>query len=364
MVALKSGLKIRKLAATLLLLGSSCIALELHTDPAVAVDPVDAVCSNRMTLSVTGNLKVPYCSNKILDQPDLSVQRAVIVIHGTSRNADDYYQYMEDAAKKAGKLDGTIILAPQFLREEDIESRNPGNDVLFWTNDGWKEGDSSLSTSSNPRPAQVSSYDVVNFMMAKLANRNVFPNLQTIVIAGHSAGGQFTNRFAAGSQEPIVESTVIPMRYIVANPSSYLYMDEKRRVAGTVDKFAIPTAQEKSNCPNYNEYKYGLEKLNSYMQNIGVNKIRSQYAQRQVVYLLGEQDTDPNADSLDKDCPAMLQGKQRFERGTIFYNYLQQYYGSTIQGNHTKVTVPGVAHSGRDMFNSDQGIQQIFGQFT
>lgn len=362
MVGYKGGLNFKRLAATVLLLGTNLIAFELHTDTAVAADPVDTVCPNRVTLNVTGNLKVPYCSNKLLDNQDLSVRRAVIVIHGTSRNADDYYQYMESAAKKAGKLNETIILAPQFLREEDIKSRNPGNDVLFWTNDGWKEGDPSLSTSSNPRPAQVSSYDVTNFIMAKLADRNIFPNLQNIVIAGHSAGGQFTNRFAAGSNEPIVGLTVIPTRYIVANPSSYLYMDENRRVAGTVSQFAIPTDSEKSNCPNYNEYKYGLEKLNSYMLNIGVEKIRSQYAQREVVYLLGENDTNRNSSSLDKDCPAMLQGKQRFERGTFFYNYIQQYYGSAIADKHRKVTVPRVGHSGRDMFNSDQGVQQIFGQ--
>lgn len=98
--------------------------------------------------------------------------------------------------------------------------------------------------------------------------------------------------------------------------------------------------------------------------NVGVDKIRSQYAQRQVVYFLSEEDTDPNADCLDKGCPAMLQGTQRFERGIIFYNYIQQYYGLVIQDKHTKVIVLGVGHSANDMFNSDQGIQQIFGQFT
>jgi hypothetical protein len=352
----KHELRLAKLAtATFTLFGIHLILVGISTTPVLARDPVSVVCSGRIT--VAGNLKIPYCSNKPLEQPNATVRRAIIVVHGTGRNSDDYYQYIVDSAKKAGALNETIILAPQFLLEEDIKDRKPGNDVLFWTNDGWKQGDPSVSTSSNPRSASASSFGAVNLMMERLANRSTFPNLQSIVITGHSAGGQFTDRFVAGSQEVGIQT-----RYVVANPSSYLYFDGKRRVAGTLNQFAIPTAQERSNCSEYNQYKYGLERLNSYMQNVGVDRIQSQYSQRQVVYLLGEKDTDPNSDSLDKDCPAMLQGKHRFERGTIFYNYLQQYYGSAIQNRHLKVTVPGVAHDGRAMFNSNQGIQVLFGQ--
>jgi hypothetical protein len=97
------------------------------------------------------------------------------------------------------------------------------------------------------------------------------------------------------------------------------------------------------------------------MQVVGESKIRSQYAQREVVYLLGEEDNDPNHDELDRTCPAMFQGAHRLERGTIFYNYLQHYYGAEVQGQHTKVTVPGVGHSAGAMFNSPEGIHQIFG---
>jgi hypothetical protein len=98
------------------------------------------------------------------------------------------------------------------------------------------------------------------------------------------------------------------------------------------------------------------------MQAVGVSQLRSQYAQRLVVYLLGENDTDPNDDDLDKECPAKLQGTQRLERGTIYFNYIYHFYGaSEIQGRQTLVTVPGVGHSASAMFNSPQGIKAIFG---
>ena len=76
------------------------------------------------------------------------------------------------------------------------------------------------------------------------------------MIAGHSAGGQFANRFAAA--HPAQPET----RYIVANPSSYLYLDAQRREDLWLDKFSIPKSDV---CFNYNHYKYGTEILNAYM---------------------------------------------------------------------------------------------------
>lgn len=314
-------------------------------------DIVKRVCPNRWVLNV-GDLKIPYCSNRSPDQQDTAIRRAIIVIHGTKRNATGYYQDMLTAA--VGKLHESIILAPHFLTEEDVDYHNLGNDVPFWTNRGWIQGDSSLSTPTNPRSATISSFAVINYILAKWADLNIFPNLQNVVLVGHSAGGQFINRYAAANQERF------PTRYIIANPSSYLYLDKQRRSSGTLNQFMIPGAFEQASCPTYNQYKYGLDGLNPYMQAIGSDQIRAQYPQRRVVYLLGEEDNDPNHDDLDLSCSAMLQGNHRFERGTIFYNYIQHYYGAALQGRHTKVTVPGVGHSAFDMFNSPQGIQQIF----
>ena len=47
-----------------------------------------------------------------------------------------------------------------------------------------------------------------------------FSNLQDIVLVGNSAGGQFVNRYAAGSDQ---EGGGM-IRYVVSAPSSYLYL--------------------------------------------------------------------------------------------------------------------------------------------
>lgn len=315
---------------------------------APAPDTVDSVCPNRLDLN--SGLRIPYCSNRSLDRSDAAVRRAVVVIHGTKRNGPGYYQYVLDAANIAGTTDESIIIAPHFLTEDDVNDHNPGSDVPFWTNKGWKQGD--LSTSTNPRSATLSSFEVADRIMARLADRNVFPNIQSIVLAGHSAGGQYVNRYASANHERV------PTSYIAANPSSYLYMDKQRRIAGTVDQFTTPQAAD---CCEYNSYKHGLQALNSYMQAIGVNQIQTQYPLRRVVYLLGTADNDPDHDLLDKDCASKLQGDHRLERGTVFFNYLQHFYGPGILKQQKVVFVPGVGHSGKGMFTSTEGVQELFG---
>ena len=281
------------------------------------------VCPQRITFSLEGySFNIPYCRNYPLGEVNASVERAVIVIHGTSRTADSYYSYVLNAALQAGADTKTIILAPQFLIEQDIVDFNLGDEILYWTNQGWKQGDKSLSTTQHPRAANLSSFSAVDTILERLADRNKFPNLTKIVIAGHSAGAQFVNRFAAGSpmQQVLAQQYGIQLRYVVANPSSYLYFNGERRVKGTLDQFAIPDV---SSCTDYNQYKYGLENLNSYMALSGSALIKNQYPEREVIYLLGNEDNDPNDSDLDKTCPAVFQGIHRLERGQIYYNYIQ-----------------------------------------
>ncbi|NJK49473.1 PEP-CTERM sorting domain-containing protein [Candidatus Gracilibacteria bacterium] len=338
---------------------TSCLLLAAATfaiaKPAQSSGP-DDICSSRLTFTQDGQeLKLPYCRNHPLGKADDDFQRALIVIHGASRNADEYYADVFNTAKDANEADeDTLIIAPQFLEDEDIEAFNLSDDTLFWSS-GWREGNLSRDTDELPRPFRISSYSVIDEIIKRLVEPGKFPELDEIVIAGHSAGGQFVNRYAAGSQ---VQPNNTSLRYVVSNPSSYLYMNEERAIPGTLDQFAIPNA---SSCPTYNEYKYGLDgELNAYMETPGIEGIRSQYLSREVVYLLGGADTDPNDDSLDTDCEAMFQGSQRLERGTIYYNYLQHYYGSAVLDTHTKSIVPGVGHDYQLMFDSDAGRKFLF----
>jgi len=306
---------------------------------------VSTVCTNRL-VSFSGQLKIPYCSNKPLTKADPTVRRVIIVVHGQGRNGPGYFQSMVNAAQSAGVLSETLIVAPHFLIEEDVAAHGLANDVAFWSEDGWKQGDDSLSTPSHPRAGIESSFDTIFAIQREVRNHTNFPNLTRIVLVGHSAGGQFVQRFAAaGGPNAHID------RYVVANPSSYLYMDSRR--IGFTDTPPL--------CGNYNSYKYGLDHLNRYMLSCGAaNALRAHYEQAHVVYLLGSDDRDPNHPDLDKSCAAAVQGAHRLDRGTRFYQWLGQHYGGQIYGTHRKVIVPGVGHSAGDMFNSMEGLQQIF----
>ena len=153
-----------------------------------------------MVLRLGGDtLRVPYYSNLLLDAPHPEVTRAVVVIHGTLRNAVDYYRAMVEAAAKAPGADSTtLIIAPQFLTEPDVAADTLPGSYLYWAYMGWRSGDPSLSTTAHPRPGSISSFAVIDTILFRLAQFN--PNLTPLVVAGHSAGGQFVNRYAAGTR--------------------------------------------------------------------------------------------------------------------------------------------------------------------
>src|SRR5205823_13993709 len=85
------------------------------------------------------------------------------------------------------------------------------------TGDSWRSGGTSAS---HP---ELSSFDFVDQILKKLANKSVFPNLRAIVVAGHSAGGQFVARYQMANR--VHDTLGVPVTYVVANPSSYAWPD-------------------------------------------------------------------------------------------------------------------------------------------
>lgn len=331
----------------------AAIPAELRAD---TTDVVDEVPSTMIPITVGGQtLKVPYYSNRPLDGTYTDITRAILVCHGTLRNANDYYAAILDAGRTSGGADAhTLIIAPQLLTAPDLDRYHLPEDILYWSYMGWRKGDNSLSSADHPRPGTISSFAVADTILMRFADR--LPALQKIVVCGHSAGGQFTNLYAAGNRvhQVITAQRGIPIQYIVSNPSSYMYFDAKRWVEGTSYAFQIPTAEQIAECPDYDNYKYGLNNLNPYMS-IGAEVLQGQYSSRNVVYLLGGNDTDPNSYYLDKTCPAMLEGSQRLERGLVYYNHLIDHFGSSITAIQSTAIVPGVGHDEYGMFNSQCG---------
>lgn len=324
-------------------------------------DIVDNVSDVTMTLHPGGPaLRVPYYANRTLGSTYPEVTRAILVINGTLRNADEYCAAVVLAGEmSAGADSSTFIIAPQYLTEADIQHHDLPDDYAFWAYMGWRKGDQSLSTEHHPRPSRLSSFAVADSILYRLVTH--CPNLQQIVVAGHSAGGQFSNLYAAGTGIPswIMSTYQVPIRWVVGNPSCYIYFNEDRWVRGTSYTFGVPSAGDLADCPAYNDYKYGVLDPNDYMA-IGADSLRARYGRREVAYLLGELDINPNDYYLDKGCEAALQGDYRLQRGLVYWNYLKHYFGTGIWDVQALAVIPGVAHDGAGIFTSECGRYYLF----
>ena len=187
-------------------------------------------------------------------------------------------------------------------------------------------------------------------MLRKLARKDVFPNLKTIVIAGHSAGGQYVARYQMANQ--VHDALGVPVTYIVSNPSSYAYLDATRPNAAGDDFRAFTDAR---NCTTFDQWPYGLQNRAGYAAKLSEEQLKKQLAARSTIYLLGELDTTPLA-GFDGSCPAMAQGANRWLRGQAFAKYVQQKFGA----QHQVTPVPLCGHNARCIFTSEVALPLIF----
>ena len=276
-------------------------------------------------------------------QPLPNVTRALILVHGRLRNAQTYLQSGIDAAEHAGVSANTLLLAPQLLKAPDSKRNHRDGQALRWNGNGWMAGEPSTG------PGQISSYGALDQIIKHLGNRTLFPALKEIVVAGHSGGGQVVQRFAlTGHDHPTLKNEGIRLRYVVANPSSYAYFSRQR-----------PVQFDTASCPGFNDWKYGLQHLPAYAKGQSVEQLEQAYVSRDITYLLGQQDTDPNHPALDKSCEAETQGAYRLMRGHNYFDYLKHRHPQLSQ---TLVEVPGVGHNGDEMFTSPEGQKVLFTQ--
>lgn len=272
-----------------------------------------------------------HFTNQDLLQKNELIQKAIITIHGSERNAHTYYNSIESMARRLGELEQTIIISPHYKEVQDTRLASE----FYFHPEGWLSGDPARNQKD------VNSFEVMDYMVSLLANKTNFPNLKEIIITGHSAGGQLTQRYAVGS---VLDQTYpeIHFRYVVANPGSYLYLTRNRPFVGPMG------------CA-FNDYKFGLDKLNPYMSQRSVQEMITDYLQKDVVYFLGE--ADIRADDIDQTCPAVYQGRFRLERGQ---SYMRQMTFEFPENQHHLYTVPGVGHTQYGMYTSENGINVLF----
>lgn len=293
---------------------------------------------NESVIQINGG-KFSYYTNKSITQTNSLVERAIITIHGSVRNADTYFKSVWGLSKRLGVEDKTIVVSPHFKISGDQLIAGE----LRFSYEGWWIGNNSLDKT------KTSSFAVIDFFIKLFSDQRLYPNLKELVITGHSAGGHLTQRLALGSVADIY-SNHINIKYIVANPGTYAYLTNKRPVRGMNGIFEVP---RNPGCA-YNNYKYGMDNRNEYMSRFSVSDMTSNFVKRQVTYFLGEQDIG----DVEQTCQAALQGPHRLARGINFKDHVDQDLPHNI---HNKVIVPGVGHTQYGMYTSQLGQKLLFG---
>jgi len=266
------------------------------------------------------------------------------------------------AAFLAGALDDAVVISPRFTACND--KLQPNEVGWSCTGDSWRSGGMAVT---HP---DLSSFEFMDQIVTKLANKRVFPNLRAIVVTGHSAGGQFVARYQMSNR--VHDSIGTPMSYVVANPSSYAWPSATRPLpaddaapdtakgAWETDKphtkFSYGPFEGSGACPNYDRWPAGFQNRTAgYTVNTSDEQLKKQLVSRPTTYLLGQVDTLPLG-GFDSSCPAMAQGATRRARGEAFVKYVNEQIGAT----HGIQIVPECGHNDRCVFTTDAVLPLIF----
>ncbi|WP_157491091.1 hypothetical protein [Flammeovirga sp. SJP92] len=260
-----------------------------------------------------------------------------LVVHGLSYDYQGDFQSIYNSVYDVGGISSTLIVAPFF-------SNNGADNAIFWNGAIWRIG-------ANSEDGQ-SSFLLLEKFLTNYVFTEKLPNLKNIIFIGHSAGGQFTQRYAAlNNLEQQYENYTF--KYIVSDPSSYLYINHKR-FSDNANQYVIPT-----DCEGYNDYYYGLTAISSftdYRDDLDSSTIVSQNINRLVTYATGTEDLDNS----DNSCQANWEGggsditstsqNSRHKRAL----YMQMFYDSlyTDEHRHQLFQVQGIDHNGAGIYRS------------
>jgi len=303
-----------------------------------------------------------------LDKRNDRIRRALIMVHGTNRNPDHYFETATAAAFLAGALDDAVVIAPRVASADGSCHDKLADNEVSWScgGDSWRSGGTAPGK-------KLTSFDFVDAILKKLANKSVFPNMGAIVVAGHSAGGQFVARYEMANK--VHETLGVPVTYVVANPSSYAWPDVSRPLpegdateesAGLGWKTETPhtnftygpykPSEKCGNLETYDKWPFGLEQRTSgYTVGMSDEQLKKQLVSRPTTYLLSQVDVLPLG-GFDGSCNAMAQGATRRARGEAYVKFVNEKLGA----KHAVQIVPECGHNDRCVYTTSEVLPVIF----
>ncbi len=276
---------------------------------------------------------VYYTSNASLEEGSPS-RLAVIHIHGWGNGVNVAKTDAPMAAAIANVMGGEVpyVISPLFPRAEVLERAAVGDDGrAIWNgswgkaldkvgsaDDDWRGGGAAAGT-------QISSYEVVDKVLASLGDKYRFPNLRRVILAGYSAGGQFVGRYVAVGKGFVREG--VELEFAAMAPSTELLLDPGTR------------------------WHYGLKNKPRYCAGMTLDRMLANLASRRVWRACGTADVLGMPHTALDSCPeAMAQGANRYERFRNFEKYVSRYPSWAAQV--TFHAFEGLAHNSLAAYTS------------
>jgi len=326
------------------------------------------------------------------------VEMVLVIVHGANRNGDDYFCSAKATIDLQNRYSSSIdnkrpavlVIAPVFLSsssslldnttgKKEMLNGNNASSFLYWNDANDKDGTWRYGNDATG-PAAVSSFDAMDALITTLKSSAKLPNLRKIVVAGHSSGGQFVQRWGLLTPPEVWPTLASPsagsitMHTVVANPSSYSYLtplrffDEDKSIDSSAKTTRLLRKNQtdernsqdslwkvppKKDCPGYNQWEWGLEdggqldvpyRKRAFSRESRSGVIDRYLRHRSVVYLIGnldrcskserktkvkqhinDQGHDENCDShgLETTCADELQGNNRYERNARYWASLE-----------------------------------------
>ncbi|KAL4805379.1 hypothetical protein BDV18DRAFT_140789 [Aspergillus unguis] len=307
----------------------------------------------RLIVDEERNATQPYYIENTKEPAE--VKRVVITIAGLLRNGWGYANYVRNSLLCAGArenvdadVNSTMVVAPQWLNTDDTTAGAGTDDDIRFHKNTYQRGGPAVG----PGDVKISSYEVMDQLVKTFFDKDVYPNLERVVIASHSLGAQMVHRYAMLRPTQPEDDKIT---FGVMNPGSYAWLVPERPVKISNSSCSDPK--------DYDSWHYGIgpgkpTKFPKYVREEALNDregIKERYLSRNIYYGYGTADTQRG----DHHCEASLQGDSHLERGRNFIKMLEDLPGGFPE-NQSVHWVDGVGHEDYKMFHAENMQRRMF----
>lgn len=280
------------------------------------------------------------------------VKRVIITLPGKPRDAWKYVNLHFNVREylihnQTISKDEVILAAPVFLNQDDQQAGAVKENYVFFKGSNWANG----GVSHGPNMTHsVTTYRVLDLMAQHFIK--TYPNINQIVFAGHSLGGQAVQRYAVVKNPKWYDPA---LKFWVGNPGSWVWIVSDRPNPN-------PSNLNGNTCGDkIDAWPFGIGNASAmpkYVKDSGnPDLIRNRYLGRNVRYSLGLLDNGQG----NTQCAAQYQGYSHLQRGSYFMQSLCKMPNGCPK-NHSLVYVAGVSHQDYEMVAATETTDFVFMQ--